>query len=229
MNDDFLTRFRKPPRREFSAALYERINTPMNTLRKFTFRHLTFAAALCLALLAALIFSPSARAALQYLFREIGGITYVEEEVPSTPVPESQVTIVPDERLSLARAQEKLPFEIHLPTWVPDGFIMAPSVRISYFGDKFTPAEITWNGEQGAGLMLMIGQPVDWLVELDHLQEVQVNGEPAGLTGGGWDADSGQWTGDDLTLTWKRGDVMYRLSSDGLTVDELIRVAGSIE
>jgi hypothetical protein len=77
--------------------------------------------------------------------------------------------------------------------------------------------------------MLMIGQPVDWLVELDHLQEVQVNGEPAGLTGGGWDADSGQWTGDDLTLTWKRGDVMYRLSSDGLTVDELIRVAESIE
>jgi hypothetical protein len=228
MNDDFLTRFRKSPRREFSAALYERINTPMNTQRKFTFKHLTFVAAAVLALFAALLFSPSARAALQYLFRDIGGITYEQEVAPSTPVPESQVTIVPQETMLLAKAQEKLPYEIHLPAWVPDGFTMAPSVRISYFGERFTPVEITWYGDNGGAIILMIGQPVNWQVDLDHLKEVQVNGQPAGLTGGGWDADSGQWTGDQLTLTWKRGEVMYQLNGNGLSEDEMLHVAESI-
>lgn len=226
MNDDFLTRFRKAPRREFSAALYERINIPMNTQRKFTFNHLTFAAAVCLALLAALFASPKARAAFQYLFRNIGGITYEQEVVPSTPVPESQVTIVPQETVSIEEAQQILPFEIHLPSWVPDGFTRTPSVRISHFGEKFTPVEITWYGD--GSIILMIGQPVNWQIDLDHLKEVRVNGQLAGLTGGGWDADSGQWTGDQLTLTWKRGDVMYQLNGNGLTEAQLIRVAESI-
>jgi hypothetical protein len=50
---------------------------------------------------------------------------------------------------------------------------------------------------------------------------------PAGLTGGNWDADSGQWAGDDQTLTGMKGEVMYRLSSR-LSVEELIRLAESI-
>ncbi len=31
MNDDFLYKFRKPPRREYAAALYQRISKPMHT------------------------------------------------------------------------------------------------------------------------------------------------------------------------------------------------------
>ena len=77
------------------------------------------------------------------------------------------------------------------------------------------------------GIILTVGQPVQWFVDTDHLQEVQINGQPAGLTGGNWNADSGQWTGDDQTLTWMKGDVMYRLSSR-LPVEDLIRVAESI-
>ena len=43
-------------------------------------------------------------------------------------------------------------------------------------------------------MVLTVGQPVQWYVDTDHLQEVQINGQPAGLAGGNWDADSGQWT-----------------------------------
>ena len=74
----------------------------------------------------------------------------------------------------------------------------------------------------------MVGQPVQWLVDIDHLEGVQINGEPAGLTGGSWDADSSKWTGTDATLTWKKGDVMYQLSSPGAPVEDLIHMADSI-
>lgn len=229
MNDDFLTRFRKPPRRDFAAALYERINRPMNTHRKFPLRRFTFAAAICLALGAALFFSPAARAALEYIVREIGGVTYLEPEVASTPLPESQVTIVPEETLSLDQAREKLPFEISLPAWAPEGYTMGTSVRISYF-NQYTPATITWYGSDPVAgpIVLTVGQPVKWMVDLDHLQEVLINGQPAGVTGGNWNADTGEWSGTDVTLMWMHGDVMYRLMSNGASVEDLIRMAESI-
>jgi hypothetical protein len=232
MNDDFLIRFRKPPPREFSEALYERIRTKMNPQRNFTVRRITFAAALCLAFLAALVFSPAAKASISQVIKEIGGITFLgpdEIEANETLVPESQITLVPEERLPLSEAREKLPFDISLPTWVPDGFTMSSSVRISYFGTKYTPVEIIWYGSDPmvGGMMLDVGQKVSWYVDTDHVREVLVNGQPAGLTGGNWDADSGQWSGDDQTLTWMKGDVMYRLSSR-MSVEDLIRVAESI-
>ena len=232
MNDDFLTRFRRPPPHEFCETLYERITTEMNTQKKFKFRRITFAAAFGLALLAALVFSPAAQAALDKVVRQIGGVTFLgpdENEANATPLPESQITIVPDEVLSLAEAQAKLPYSISLPTWVPEGFQMSTTVRISYFGSKYTPVDITWSGTDPmvGGILLTVGQPVQWYVDTDHLEEVQINGQSAGLTGGNWNADSGQWSGDDHTLTWMKGDVMYRLSGR-LPVEDLIKVAESI-
>jgi hypothetical protein len=205
----------------------------MKTQRHFNIRRITLAAALCLAILAALAFSPAVQAGVSHVIREIGGITFVgpdEAEANATPVPESQITLVPEERLPLSEAREKLPFDISLPTWVPDGFTMSSSVRISYFGTKYTPVEIIWYGSDPmvGGIILDVGQKVNWLVDPDHIQEVQVNGQPAGLTGGNWDADTGQWSGDDQTLTWMKGDVMYRLYSRALSTEDLIRVAESI-
>lgn len=136
MNDDFLTRYRKSPPREFSEALYQRINLPMSTKRTPSLSRLTFAAALCMALIAAFMFSPDARAAFNGLIVEIGGMIFFgpdESASQATPLPASQVTIVPEEMLPLEEAQEKLPYTISLPTWVPDGFKMSSLVRLSYF------------------------------------------------------------------------------------------------
>jgi hypothetical protein len=241
MNDDFLTNFRKPPPREFAAALYERINAPMNTRRTFALRKVTFAAALCVALLAAVVFSPAARAAVATLVRQIGGITYVgSEETTSRPTSGSgEEYIVPEETLSLTEAQAKVPFEFHLPEWTPEGYTMVSTVRVAYFPyiptNTTTPlVYITWvkqhKAEGNIPIELVVGPAVQWLVDLDHLQEVQINGQPAGLTTGGWDADSGEWetAQHDLTLMWTLGDIMYQLHSPGATAEELIRMAESI-
>jgi hypothetical protein len=233
MNDDFLTSFRKPPPRAFAAQLYQRINTPMNTQRNFVMRRFSFAAAICLALLAALAFSPDARAAFSSLIRQIGGITFLGPEETTSQIvatPREEV-ITPEDILSLSEARQKLPFQISLPTWAPDGFVMGSSVRISYFQNGFTPAIINWYGSDPnvGNIELMVGQPVKWLVDTDHLQEVEVNGQPAALVGGAWNEDSGQWDREaDLSLTWMKGDVMYKLSSPGAAVEDLIRMAESI-
>jgi len=232
MNDDFLTRYRKPPPREFSAALYERIHSPMNTQRNIIFRRLTIAVAFSLALLAALAFSPSARAAFNNLIRQVGGITYIgPEETTSqaTPAPGEEYTIQ-EETLSLAEAQAKLPYAISLPTWAPEGFDISDTVLITYFSEEYTPVTISWSGPNYADgpINLMIGRRVNWLVDLSSMQEVQINGQAAGLTGGGWDADSGQWQGHDFTLTWMNGDLMYQLRSPSASAEDLIRMAESI-
>jgi hypothetical protein len=238
MNDDFLTRFRKPPRREFAAALYQRINAPMNTQNNFRVRRFTFAAAIGVALIAALAFSPAARAAFNGLIRQIGGITYLEPEESQPPLPESEITIVPEEMLSLEQARTRVPFDIQLPSWTPEGYTLSPSVRVTYFPHETLGTNpfvyITWLKSQEVGgltlIELVMAQRVSWVVDMDHLEEVQINGRSAGLTGGTWNADTGAWDTSmgDLTLTWMHNDAMYMLRSPGASVEELIRMAESI-
>jgi Domain of unknown function (DUF4367) len=235
MNEDFLTRCRKSPPREFSEALYKRINVQMNTNRTPIVRRLTFATALCLALIAALVFSPRARAAFNGLIVEIGGMFFLETdeaESQATPLPESQVTLVPEERLPLAEAQAKLPYLISLPTWVPDGFKMGTSVRIAHFPGAGPQVTITWYGSDpnvGNIDLTIFAQRVSWLVETDDVQEVEVNGQPAALVAGGWDYDTGQWdNGAARMLNWMKGNEMYQLHSPGAAVEDLIRMAESI-
>ena len=234
MNDDFLTRFRKAPRPEFVSALYKRINSQMKTQKPFHSRRIMLATALGIVLFAALAFSPDVQAAFNSLVRQIGGITFFgpEEIQDQPPVPESEVTIIPEEVLPLAQAIEKLPFAISLPTWVPDGFSMGSPARISYFPNNVTPVYITWYGSDrnvGNIELMIMGQRVSWLVDTESLREVQINNQPAALVGGSWDADSGQWNSEsDVSLTWLKGEVTYRLSSPGAAVEDLIRMAESI-
>lgn len=239
MNDEFLTRLRKPPRREFAAQLYQRINAPMRTERNIVLQRFLFAAAIGVALIAALAFSPAARAAFDGLFRQIGGVTYLEPEADPNErsLSESEITLVPEERLPLDQARTRVPFEILLPGWMPEGYTMSQTVRITYFPYQPTNGTnpftyITWvkSTDGGGQIVLVISQPVDWVVDLDHVQEVQVNGQPAGLTGGSWNYDTGDWdtTYGDLMLTWTVGEVMYQLQSASVTPEELIRIAESI-
>jgi hypothetical protein len=84
MNDDFLYKIRKPPRREFAAALYQRIAKPMKTNSRI---HALRALALAFSLLAifagVLFFSPPTRAMADSVIRRIGGIIFVQ----ATPRP----------------------------------------------------------------------------------------------------------------------------------------------
>lgn len=207
----------------------------MNMKRPPRLRWLTLATALCTALVAALAFSPSARAAFNGLIVQIGEMVLLEpDETTSqaTPLPESQVTIVPHETLPLEEAQARLPYSISLPAWVPDGFKMGTVAQIAYFPGAGPQVTITWYGSDpnvGNIDLTIYAQRIDWLVETEDVQEVEVNGEPAALVVGGWDADSGQWNDSaGRMLNWMKGNEMYQLHSMGAAVEDLIRMAESI-
>jgi cation diffusion facilitator CzcD-associated flavoprotein CzcO len=166
---------------------------------------------------------------------EIGGMNFFESEESAHAItlPESQVTLVPQAVLPLAEAQAKLPYSISLPAWAPEGFKMGTSVRISHFPGAAAPqVTTTWYGsdtDMGHIELTIYGQRIDWLVETNDVQEVQVNGQPAALVEGGWDADTGQWNREAARmLNWMKGNEMYQLHSPGVSVEDLIRMAESI-
>jgi hypothetical protein len=79
MNDDFLYKYRKPPRREFSAALYQRISKPMQTpTRKPILRSIALTLSMVAMITAILFFSPTTRALADTLIRQIGGYIFVQ-------------------------------------------------------------------------------------------------------------------------------------------------------
>jgi hypothetical protein len=101
MNDDFLYKFRKPPRREFASALYQRIAKPMkknsriNALRAFA---LAFS---LLAILAGVIFfSPTTRAMADGVIRRIGGIIFVQATPQPNPAGNGKDIAAPEATLS---------------------------------------------------------------------------------------------------------------------------------
>src|SRR5689334_3973007 len=80
MNDDFLTNFRKAPRPEFVASLYQRISQPMQTQTKHTaLRFTALTLSLLAVLTATLLLSPSARAFAQGFIRQVGGYVFAQE------------------------------------------------------------------------------------------------------------------------------------------------------
>src|SRR5512146_1861227 len=86
MNDYFLYKFRKPPRREFAAALYQRISKPMKTTsRTPILRYIALAFSMVAVIAAVLFFSPSTRAFADSLIRQIGGYIFVQAPPKSEP------------------------------------------------------------------------------------------------------------------------------------------------
>jgi len=85
MNDDFLNRYRRAPRPEFAARLYERIAAPMNTQpqrRPARLAGLTAATLLASVSFALLVFPP-ARAFADGIWHQIGA--YVLVQTPPDP------------------------------------------------------------------------------------------------------------------------------------------------
>ena len=101
MNDEFLKRMRKPPRRESANELYERISKPMNEPRyriePFVLRRAALTVgAVGLILLLTVMVSPAARAFAGEQFRQIGALIFRPAEVepaaatsvrPTVPAP----------------------------------------------------------------------------------------------------------------------------------------------
>jgi len=97
MNDDFLYKFRKPPRREFAAALYQRISNGDSTHMKTSFRTralrtVALAFSMVAVITAVLFLSPSTRAFADSIIRQFGGYVFVQAPTPQPDSFEKDMT-----------------------------------------------------------------------------------------------------------------------------------------
>lgn len=247
-HDDFLRAGRTRPRPEFAETLYRRLVPstaeplpikrrlfPMSLTTLFAPRRLALGGlALVAALALALAVSPVARAQLAGLLRVVGGLTYNEVDPNPGAAAGGEPAIVPHQTLPLTEAQASLGFELAVPAWAPAGYILQDDVTVISFPDSgLTFARVAWYSDMGQVIDLQVEHPgtATWEVGPDSLEEVTVNGAPAAVLRGMWNADTNAWVrGSAISLNWRRGDVTYHLSSsNGATsVAILVQMAESI-
>jgi hypothetical protein len=252
-HDEFLSQFRKAPRREFAEGLYselaEQRKQPMFAkLNPFVRRIAPALAALVLVFVATVALSPAARArALEWWERTIGGVTIIEvpADQQTPPVSEDEVTIVPSESVTLEEARQILPFK--QPTWLPEGFTAYDgrydaAINLTRWpldnGGTMTMIDLRWesfnNGYPTIIMLRVDDYPAGGQIVGDNsgAREVTFNGLTGAIFKGAWNADTGRFEGSDLSLMWIDGDLKYLLMGNrgaGVSEQDLINIAASME
>jgi hypothetical protein len=260
MNDDFLHQFRRPPRREFVQALAARLaaqekeHTMHTTTQNVFFRRLALAGLiLCLGAALLLAVSPAARAAAIQFIQNIAGYPFEQVDHLDGSVSGSG-SHWPTARLE--EIQRWLPFELRLPAWVPEGFVLnhdevifggqkgfrlIEGTRVPGLDDTDLPrtAILVWEKDGQVAFALLVSQdradakdnPIQ-VGSLKDVQEVEIHGNPAPLVKGTWELKSGAtftWKAEGLTLFWQWNGLAYQLMcSDLVSSDDLVRIAESI-
>ena len=239
MNDQFLRDYYKQPDAKAFQEMEDklRLNSKHTSLTRI---FLPFKPALkvgvVIILICVLLFvSPAVRAQVSEWIQQIGGVFVLEtNEYPGR----GPVQTIPFDQYSFEGVANELPFEISLPSWMPEEFEIIPTVKVSRFNNQTAvTAYIDWKPSSGPILTLIIqhrldGENVGLIVGEGSVEEILVNGEPAALVRGGWNADIQQWDFNikALTLSWQYNGQTYRLQGieDNISVDELIKIAESI-
>lgn len=237
MDDKFLYQNRPTVRPGFGENLYARISNPhlerakSKTTLKFALR-LVVSALLLFAIL--FTFSQPVRAGVINWLRQIAGFEI--REIDTLPIAEDKSVPIPsDARDSLADILKKLPYELDLPTYVPDGFSFEDNVDLVK-----TSVFMRWINKDGDEILMLVdtdhGQ--QYLTGTDAAQEIRVNGQPALLVQGGYNKEN-IWDPNlqMINIVQRKGDLIYWLiyindsdgKFDGTTIkNDLIKMLGSI-
>jgi Domain of unknown function (DUF4367) len=240
VNDDFLNKLRKEPRPEFAAALYQRINRPMQIQSKY--RAMRFAAltlSVLVVLTAALLLSPSARAFAQEIVQQVGGYIFVlggqPIEVQGAPGPIAvwktldAVSIeaegdVPTEN-DPSEASSLAGFAVLAPSYLPDGYtamsgwfvILEENGRVVTNAYRDTTNHFfiinQWKAGEGASRTFAKDQIVDVTVR-----------DQSGV----WLPDKTGGPGQKNALVWEENGITFSIITDSLPLDELLKVAESL-
>ena len=184
---------------------------------------------------ALLLVSPVVRAQVNEWIQQIGGVFFLEtKEYPGKGSP---AQTIPYEQYSFDEVGKVLPFEIRLPHWMPEDFELVSLVKITKFSQVAITAYIDWETPSDSIFSLIIQHRLDGengglVVGEGSVKEYLVNGEPAALILGGWNADTQKWDYDldVVTLSWGHDNQIYTLQglNEDVSLDELLRIAESI-
>lgn len=234
--------FPYPPTPDIAGQLIARLNQPRLVLQRQRTRWGGAILVGVVILLSLLLSVPPVRAALLD-FLQIGAVRiwFVEPSLTSTPIaPPTATSRMPVLNVAgettLAEAQLRVKFPIHLPTIPPD---LGPPDKV-YLQDLDGAAVIlvwldhSYPGQVRMSLHLLISPTtVRKMVDPSQVTPTRVHNRPAVWTDGPYllTARNGRWTTTRLlqghTLIWQAGAITYRLESS-LTLPEAVRVAESL-
>jgi hypothetical protein len=245
MNDDFLHQYRKPPTREFSDKLYKTISQQERSAAMLyrsipTIRRLAAGfAVLGLVFTMLVASSPSARARFLDVVRNVGGLTFIETfEYPGGSGMEK---LFPEQKMGLAQARQVFPIWVDLPEYTPEGFYLNTEDVTVMVASEYTHSYLHVYMETGKEFSSRISIMVQYqkdtspngglIVAPDSVEEVLVNGQPAGLVRGSWNYDTKEWgMSESLHLRFEKNDLVYNITAHAntVTVEELVCIAESI-
>jgi len=228
------------------------VKTQRMSIRK---KQVAFGFMLALLLIGSLIFVPEARAFAEDIIQRMG-IAFVDTEryevAPQAPAEVIRVT--PPPSLSMEEIRQRIPFNLMVPTWLPDDLIYVHR-SIS----EYDPLETEGSGQKvsieygrtadldfQSGILFLNANdgPISapYVLAASRELSVTVNGVPGIYVHGGWQDDGRGdpntkmgnllWddNADDAYLTWMQDGVTYLLAAHnlGLDLDDLLRIAGSM-
>lgn len=239
MNDQFLRDYYKVPDQKALQLMEEKLRLTQNHTHsqrwQLPLKPVMVVGVFIILIGVLLSVSPGVRAQVSEWIQQIGGVFVLEtNEYPGS----GPVETIPFEQYSFEEIANELPFEISLPGWIPEEFEIIPTVKVARFNQTAVTAYIDWKSLSGPILSLMIQHRLDGkngglIVGEGSVEEYLVNGEPAALVRGGWNADIQEWDFNlkVLTLSWKHDDQTYVLQGieDNISVEELLKIAESIQ
>jgi hypothetical protein len=211
MNDDFIHQFDppKPPRPEFTAALYQRISHPVKTttrtriLRVFALSFATVAV-----IVTVLFFSPSARAFADSIIQQFQKGNVMIQTVNDA-----------------ASASQLAGFTVLAPSYLLDGYIAnnqpgewsvvheTDGVMVSInYDNQAANGDIAISEQMGGQAML------NKVMDLPGAQTVTVRGQP-----GKWISNGGK-----SFLAWVENGITCIISTNTLPKDEVLKIAESL-
>ncbi len=258
MNDDFLYKFHKAPRREFAASLYERIAKPMKvTSRTQSFRAIALAFSMVILIGAAVAFSPTTRALADSIIRQFGSLIFVQATPEPKPILDqtagqqavgsvekkdpmqdqadsSKKQQLANEGATAAYARDEVAasqltgFPVLAPSYLPDGYGIETSANTSGVWTV-----IHQNGGVRASISYK-GQAEDSFLTIEEFKEQTVQSktvESPKIVDVTVRSLPGVWLPDaprKNILIWEENGLTYLVISHTLSLDEILKVAESL-
>ena len=187
-----------------------------------------------------LVSVPTTRAALLDMVQRLGFVLAQPGQLESSTV--VQVEMEEEEPpISLAEAQQRVPFPIRTPTWLPEGLTLLGAYTGSR-GDQADMVSLFYGltdespASRSAGMSIVIASSpdqIDSLVPILQVEEVVVNNHKAIYVQGAWQDDGLRWdeTADVTRLSWEEDGLTYLLTVYGLSLkrEDVIRIAESLK
>jgi hypothetical protein len=258
MNDDFLKKMRKPPRREFANELYMRISKPMNepshTVEPFVLRRVALATGIVsLVLLLTLMVSPTARAFAQDQIRQIGALIFqpIDRESTSWPIVTAQPTSIapgdtnPPENATLLEDASRLSgFDVLAPEYLPEGYAVDSVWSID---KRESGIYVVSTFRNDANSQFLLLNQIDYESGANFVQTYADNEQVSDVSvrqqAGVW--ITGRLMADPTDhrpnsqaepqlyptnwLVWEESGITYALFGNGLSQAEMVRIAESLE